>query len=394
MSASNRSVVPPFEAVSILTKVAELRAAGREIISLCVGEPSQGAPADVRTRAAEVLTDGTPLGYSAPLGIAPLREAIAAHYARSYGLDVSADDVAVTTGSSGAFLLAFLAAFDAGDRVALARPGYPAYRNILASLGCEVLELDCGPEQRFQPTVEQLEAAHAEAPLSGLMLASPANPTGTMIDAAQLEALTGWAREAGVRVISDEIYHGITFTGQFGDCAWAQDRSAIVISSFSKLWGMTGWRLGWTLVPEDLRGAFGALASNYALCPPVTSQFAAIEAFTPASLAEARARVTEFARARELVLEALPALGWEDVAPADGAFYFWAHLGEALGPFANSSQWCAALLEREGVAVTPGTDFDSVRGHTAVRLSLAAGPDDVAEALRRILRFQESLSSP
>lgn len=389
MSApSQRSVVPPFEAVTIVGRVAELRDAGRDVISLAVGEPSQGAPADVRARAASVLSDGTPLGYSEALGIRPLREAIAAHYVRSYGIEVAADDVAVTTGSSGAFLLAFLAAFDAGDRVALARPGYPAYKNILASLGCEVVELDCGPEQRFQPTVEQLAAEHTRAPLAGLMLASPANPTGTMIGAEQFAALSDWARAAGVRVISDEIYHGITFTGEFGECAWAHDRGAVVISSFSKLWGMTGWRLGWALVPRDLRGAFQALSSNYTLCPPVPAQHAAVQAFSAGSLREAEAAVERFAAAREVVLDFLPRLGWQDVAPADGAFYLWADIAGQLGPHADSVAWCEALLEEKGVAVVPGRDFDSAKGHTAVRLSLAAGPEAVAEALRRIEEFQ------
>jgi aspartate/methionine/tyrosine aminotransferase len=383
-----RAAVPPFAVMSILNRVAELRAAGRDVVSLCAGEPSGGAPSDVRARMAALMSGDVPLGYTETFGIRPLRAALAGHYARWYGLDVDPDAVAVTTGSSGAFTLAFLAAFDVGDRVALARPGYPAYRNILTALGCEVVELDCGPEQRFQPDVSALEAAHARAPLAGLVLASPANPTGTMVDAEQLAALAGWCSERGVRLVSDEIYHGITASGDVGSCAWAVNRDAVVISSFSKFWGMTGWRLGWCLVPPDLRPAFDALAGNFALCAPVPAQHAAVAAFTERSYAEATAAVSTFDAARAVLLDALPGLGWGAVAPAEGAFYVYAELGAALRDHVDSVAWCAALLEREGVALTPGTDFDTVRGGSAVRVSLAAGPEAVAEAVTRIRRFQ------
>jgi aspartate/methionine/tyrosine aminotransferase len=387
---SARSAVPPFAVMSILNRVAELRAAGRDVVSLCAGEPSSGAPSDVRRAMADLMSGSVPLGYTETFGIRPLRAAIAGHYARWYGLDVDPDAVAVTTGSSGAFTLGFLAAFDAGDRVALARPGYPAYRNILTALGCAVVELDCGPADRFQPTVALLEAAHAEAPLAGLVLASPANPTGTMVDAGQLRELARWCTERGVRLVSDEIYHGITATGGTGNCAWSADRGGLVVSSFSKYWGMTGWRLGWCLVPDDLRAPVDALAGNFALCAPVPAQHAAVAAFTERSYAEAAAAVEEFDDARRVLLEALPALGWGAVAPADGAFYVYAELGEALAPYPDSVAWCAALLESEGVALTPGTDFDTVRGGSAVRISLAAGPEAVATAVGRILRFQQS----
>ena len=219
MPASRRSQVPPFAVMSVLQRVADLRAAGRDVISLCVGEPSQGAPSDVRRRAEEILVDRLHLGYSETFGLRALRVELAGHYRRWYDLDVDPDRIALTTGSSGAFALAFLAAFEAGDRVALARPGYPAYRNILTTLGCEVVELNCGPDVRFQPTPQLLAAAHAEAPLAGLVVASPANPTGTMLAADQLGAIVRWSRDHGVRLISDEIYHGVTFTGSVGDCA-------------------------------------------------------------------------------------------------------------------------------------------------------------------------------
>ena len=326
-AASARSGVPPFAVMSVLNRVAQLRAAGREVISLCAGEPTSGAPSDVRRRAAELMVGRTPLGYSETFGIRPLRTELAGHYRRWYDLEVPEEQIALTTGSSGGFLLSFLAAFDAGDRVAMTRPGYPAYRNILASLGCEVVELACGPDERFQPTIELLDAAQADRPLAGLVVASPANPTGTMIGRAQLGDLAHWCAARGVRLISDEIYHGITDGDFVGSCAWEHDRSAVAVSSFSKYWGMTGWRLGWALVPEELVDPFDALAGNFALCPPVPAQHAAIGAFTDRSYAEASTAVRSFAEARSVLLAAVDDLGWTDVAPADGAFYVYADIG-------------------------------------------------------------------
>lgn len=391
LKPAHRAAVPPFAVMSILNRVAELRAQGREVISLCAGEPSQGAPSDVRRRAAELMIDHTPLGYTETFGIRPLRREIAAHYRRWYSLDVNQDQIALTTGSSGAFLLSFLAAFDQGDRVAMTRPGYPAYRNILASLGCRVVELACGPAERFQPSVAMLEEAHAAAPLAGLVVASPANPTGTMIAPDHLAELAAWCRDHEVRLVSDEIYHGITDHTIAASCAWEHDREAIVISSFSKYWGMTGWRLGWSLLPADLVPAVDALAGNFTLCPPAPAQHAAIAAFTDESYREADAAVAAFADARAIVLAALDDLGWTGVAPADGAFYVYAGIGRQLGPHPDSESWCEALLEQHGVALTPGLDFDQRDGGAAVRVSLAAGPEAVAAALIRILRFQQSL---
>jgi aspartate/methionine/tyrosine aminotransferase len=382
---SARSAVPPFAVMTVLQQVAKLRAAGREVISLCAGEPSQGAPADVRRIAADVMAGAVPLGYSETFGILPLREQLAGHYRRWYGLEIDPARIALTTGSSGAFLVSFLSAFDPGDRVALTRPGYPAYRNILTSLGCEVVELDCGPVERFQPTIEQLDRAGR---LAGLVVASPANPTGTMVTTEQLTELAAWCAGSGTRLVSDEIYHGITYTGTRGDCAWSHDPNAVVISSFSKYWGMTGWRLGWALVPDDLRSAFDALAGNFALCPPVPAQHAAIGAFTPNSYAEADAAVEQFAAARAVLLNRVDELGWTDIAPSDGAFYLYASLGSRLGRHADSVAWCADLLDSTGVALTPGTDFDPRSGGHTVRVSLAAGPAAVSEAVERILEFQ------
>ncbi|ALV46853.1 aspartate aminotransferase [Arthrobacter alpinus] len=394
LSVADRANVQPFAVMDILQRVAQLRATGRDIISLCAGEPSGGAPTAVSARAAAIHGSGMPLTYTPPLGTLELREAIAGHYKRWYGIDVPARNVAVTTGSSGAFMLLFLAAFNPGDKVALARPGYPAYKNILKALGIDVIELDAGPDSHFQPTPELLDAAVEEhGPLAGLVLASPANPTGTMVSREELTGLSMWCGDNGVRLISDEIYHGITYPvsgspDPKGICAWELERTGAVISSFSKYWGMTGWRLGWALVPDDLVQAVDALAGNVALCPPAPAQLAALGAFSEESYAEADAAVADFSRTRDFLLEKVADLGWVDVAPADGAFYLYANLGPALASFADSREYCAALLESEGVALVPGGDFDGVGGFATVRVSFAAGYDAVREAIARIERFQ------
>lgn len=399
MKVSARSAVPPFQVMSILDRVAELRAAGREVISLCAGEPSGGAPRAVRALAATPEASG--LGYTSALGLRPVREAIAEHYRWWYGLDLPADRVAVTTGSSGAFLLVFLAAFDPGDVVVLARPGYPAYRNILTSLGCRVVEVACGADVGFQPTPELLDDVRREhGRVAGLVVASPANPTGTMIDRDRMAALAAWCATNDVRLVSDEIYHGITYPADpgapdaHGVCALdvPGTESAVVVSSFSKYWGMTGWRLGWAVLPQDLLAGVDALAGNVALCPPAPAQYAAQGAFSDEGYAEAEERVAALAETRQVLLGRLPELGWGPVAPADGAFYLYAALGDRLGRYASSVEWSTDLLETEGVAVVPGVDFDGATGHNYVRLSFAAGADAVDEAVRRILRFQERLA--
>jgi aspartate/methionine/tyrosine aminotransferase len=382
--------------MAILDRVAAMRAAGRDVLSLCAGEPSGGAPTDVRAWAARLHAGDDPLGYTGPLGLAELRAAIAGHYGRWYDLDVDPASVAVTTGASGAFVLVFLACFDAGDRVAVVRPGYPAYRNVLRALDLEVVEVPVGPDTGFQPTPAHLDAVVAEGgPLAGLVLASPANPTGSMVGPAELAALTGWCAEHDVRLVSDEIYHGITYppggtdADDRGTCAWSLDRSGVVVSSFSKYWGMTGWRLGWALLPEELRGPVDALAGNVALCPPTPSQRAALGAFTDRSYAEADAAVGVLADKRRLLFDSLDRLGWGPVAPVDGAFYLWAGIGAQLGDHPDSVAWCRALLEEAGVALVPGTDMDPVDGGSFVRLSFAASAEVVAEAVERIVAFQQ-----
>lgn len=394
MKVSRRSQVPPFAVMDIVAAANARRAAGQSVLNLCVGEPSTGASDVVRERAVQLLSGGD-LGYTEALGSPALRAAIAGHYRAWYDVEVDPARVAVTTGSSGGFMLAFLAAFDVGDRVALARPGYPAYKNILASLGCEVVELPCGPETRYQPTIEQLEAL--DPPITGLVVAGPANPTGTLIDRAALDAVAAWCAGHGVRLVSDEIYHGITYAdaaaaepGPAGapTAATALGSGAVVVNSFSKFWAMTGWRLGWLLLPEDLAAPVDALAGNVALCPPSLAQHAGVAAFSPEGYAAAEANVAQYAASRRTVLDRLPDLGWQQVAPADGAFYVYA---DVSGDGMDSRAWCARLLDEAGVALTPGTDFDGVDGHDWVRLSFASAPEVVAEAVDRVAAWRSTL---
>ena len=393
MKVSRRSRVPPFAVMAVLAAANARKAAGQSVLNLCAGEPSSGASDVVRERASRLLAAGD-LGYTESMGAPPLRTAIAEHYGRWYGIDLEPARVAVTTGSSGGFLLAFLAAFDVGDRVALARPGYPAYKNILTALGCEVVELACGPETRYQPTVEQLTAAYADGGLDGLVVASPANPTGTMIARHELAALAAWCGELDVRLISDEIYHGITYAGPDGEdqstAAQYLDSGAVVVNSFSKYWAMTGWRLGWLVLPDDLIGPIDALASNVALCPPALAQHAGVAAFSPAGYAAAQANVAQYAASRALLLDRLPELHWTRVAPADGAFYLYADVS-ASG--LDSVAWCARLLAETGVALTPGTDFDAVDGRDWVRLSFASSVEVVRAAVDRIVAWQHTLAA-
>ncbi|QAY64024.1 aminotransferase class I/II-fold pyridoxal phosphate-dependent enzyme [Xylanimonas allomyrinae] len=392
MKVSRRSHVPPFAVMEILAAANARRAAGRDVLNLCAGEPSTGASDVVRERAIDLLRSGD-LGYTEALGVPALREAIAGHYRRWYDVEVDPARIAVTTGSSGGFVLAFLAAFDVGDRVALARPGYPAYKNILAALGCEVVELDCGPETRYQPTVSQLMGAYYDGGLDGVLVASPANPTGTMIAPAELDAVARWCADHEVRLISDEIYHGIAYGGGESDVQQAtaalyMDRGAVVVNSFSKYWAMTGWRLGWLVLPEELVAPVGALAGNVALSPPALAQHAGIAAFSTEGYAAAAANVERYATSRAALLERAHELGWEPVAPADGAFYLYGNIA-ATG--LDSVTYCARLLEEADVAITPGTDFDGVAGHEWVRLSFAASPETVTRAADRIAAWQRTL---
>lgn len=350
-----------------------------DLVNLSAGQPSAGAPSPVRDAAVAAL-ERNQLGYTVALGKPELRAAIAASYWDRHGLEVDARNVVVTTGSSGGFLLAFLACFDVGDRVAIASPGYPCYRNILSALGCEVVDLACGPETRFQPTVAML--AELDPPVAGVIVASPANPTGTVIPPEELAAIASWCAASGVRLISDEVYHGLVYDGSPAtSCAWETSREAVVVNSFSKYFAMTGWRLGWMLVPDELRRAVDCLTGNFTICPPTLSQEAAISAFTAESIAEADSLLDGYAANRTLLLDGLRGIGIDKLAPTDGAFYVYADVSHLT---TDSLAFCSKLLADTGVAIAPGVDFDTVRGGANVRLSFAGPTGDIEEALRRI----------
>ncbi|MCV7135793.1 pyridoxal phosphate-dependent aminotransferase [Mycobacterium hodleri] len=358
---------------------AERQRSHGDLVNLSAGQPSAQAPAPVRAAAADALANHN-LGYTVALGIPELREAIAESYPRRYGIIVDPRDVVVTTGSTNGFLLAFLASFDVGDRVAVASPGYPCYRNILSALGCEVVEIPCGPETRFQPTVETLAAV--SPPVTGLVLASPANPTGTVIPPEDLAAIATWCETSGVQLVSDELYHGLVYPGAPAtSCAWETSREAIVVNSFSKYFAMTGWRLGWLLVPPALHRAVDRLTGNFSICPPTLPQLAGVAAFTPESIAEADALVDDYAVNREILLRGLPEIGLPRLAPADGAFYVYADISDYS---TDSLDFCARLLADTGVAIAPGVDFDTVHGGGYVRLSFAGATAEVSEALARM----------
>lgn len=367
--------MPPFHVMRVIDQVVARRAAGLFVVDLSAGQPASSAPAPVRAAAATAL-DADRIGYTNALGIPPLREAIARHYREQLAVDVDPRNVAVTTGSSGGFLYSFLAAFDAGDTVVMARPGYPAYRNMLTALGCRVVELPCGAGTRFQPTVDQLDAL--EAAPAGLIVASPANPTGTMVAPDELAALVAWCDAHGTRFVSDEIYHGITFSGP-ATSAWSAGRNSIVVNSFSKYFSMTGWRIGWLLVPDELLDPVDRLAGNFTICPPALSQLAAVAAFD--AYDELDANVRRYRDNREMLLRRLPEIGLDQLAPADGAFYIYADVSRWTE---DSMSWAARLLAETGVAVAPGLDFDPVDGGKFIRMCFAGDGAEIGVGIDRL----------
>jgi aspartate/methionine/tyrosine aminotransferase len=382
VSVARRAGIPPFYVMDVWLAAAERQRTHGDLVNLSAGQPSAGAPAPVLA-AAEVALRSGPLGYTVALGIPELRQAIADSYRTGYGLNIGVDDVVLTTGSSGGFLLTFLACFDAGDRVAIASPGYPCYRNILSALGCEVVEIECGPETRFQPTVEMLAAL--DPPVQGVIVASPANPTGTVIPPAELTAIANWCDAEGVRLISDEVYHGLVYPGApETSCAWETSRNAVVVNSFSKYFAMTGWRLGWLLVPAELRRAVDCLTGNFTICPPVLAQHAALAAFTPEAITEVQGHLDHYAANRDTLIAGLHQLGLTRLAPADGAFYVYADVSDFTS---DSLGFCERLLADTGLAIAPGIDFDTTRGSSFVRLSFAGPSADVNEGIRRLGRW-------
>ncbi|MCA8909785.1 MAG: aminotransferase class I/II-fold pyridoxal phosphate-dependent enzyme [Rhodospirillaceae bacterium] len=377
LKVAKRGGVPPFIVMDVMSAAAAREQAGDDVLHLEVGQPSTAAPAGALEAAAAALA-GERLGYTVALGIPPLRRRIARHYREAYGVAVDDAQVVVTTGSSGGFIIAFAAAFDPGDRVALAAPGYPAYRNILTALGCVPVEIPTGPNTRFQPTPELLDGL--ADPVDGLIVASPANPTGTMLTVDELSALATYCADRGIRMISDEIYHGITYGHETATAAG--DAHAVTINSFSKYYSMTGWRLGWMVVPQDLVRAVECLTQNLFISAPTLSQIAGVAAFDCG--AELDRNVARYAANRQVLLEGLPKLGIDRLAPADGAFYIYADISHLTD---DSVGFCRRLLNETGIAATPGVDFDPERGHRTLRFSFAGATDDMEKAVARLGRW-------
>ncbi|WP_417709186.1 pyridoxal phosphate-dependent aminotransferase [Roseibium aggregatum] len=380
---SRRSDVAPFIAMDVLAEAARLEAQGRKIIHMEVGQPSAPAPKAALDMARKALDHGR-LGYTEALGIRPLREALAAHYRKAYGVDVPVERIMATTGSSAGFNLAFLAAFDPGDRVVLTAPGYPAYRNILKALGLVPVEIEVGAETRWSLTPAHLEEAQKEGPVKGVLVASPANPTGTMMTAEALEDLIRYCDDAGIWFISDEIYHGLVYDGD-ERTALETSQNTIIVNSFSKYYCMTGWRIGWLVLPEQLVRPTERIAQSLYISPPELSQIAAGAALT--SVQELEAVKAGYAANRALLLDGLPKIGLDRLLPVDGAFYIYADISRFRS---DSLEFAKRMLHEAGVAATPGVDFDPVHGHEFLRFSFAGAHEDMKDALERLSGFLDA----
>jgi aspartate/methionine/tyrosine aminotransferase len=377
LTPAHRSAVPAFIVMEVMEAAAAREARGLKVIHMEVGQPGTPAPAAALAAVKRAL-DSETLGYTVALGLPALRERICAHYRQRYGVAITPERVVVTTGSSAGFVLAFLALFDVGAKVALPSPGYPCYRHTLTALGQTPVLLPTDAGARWMPTAAQVEEAKRRENISGLVIASPANPTGTMLEPGRLVEIARACRANNVWFVSDEIYHGLTY-GIEEETALAHDANAVVVNSFSKYFSMTGWRVGWLVVPEALVRPIERLAQNLYISPPTVAQVAAIGAFDGIDELEANRRV--YAENRTLLLAELPKAGFTQILPADGAFYLYAD----VSPFtADSVAFTKQMLEETGVAATPGVDFDAERGARYVRFCYAGTTADMAEAARRL----------
>lgn len=375
MRNSSRSAVDPFIVMDVMEAARRAEEAGRHIIHMEVGQPGTPAPQGARAALMQAMEAG-PLGYTVALGLPELRARIARLYADWYGVDLDPARVVVTSGSSAGFILAFTALFDAGDRVGIGMPGYPSYRQILSALSLDPVLIETAPGNRFQPVPDDLPPG-----LAGLMVASPANPSGTMLDRPALAALIAAAQAQGAAFISDEIYHGIEYDRKAVTALEISD-DVYVINSFSKYFSMTGWRIGWMVVPPDHVRVIERLAQNLFICPPHASQVAALAALD--CDAELRANLAVYAENRRLMLAGLPAAGFGAIAPPDGAFYVYADVSDLTN---DSRAFAAEILDKAGVAVTPGLDFDPARGVGTLRFSYARSTEDIREGIARLTRF-------
>ncbi|WP_299946674.1 aminotransferase class I/II-fold pyridoxal phosphate-dependent enzyme [uncultured Ruegeria sp.] len=376
MRNSTRSGVDPFIVMDVMEAARKAEEAGRHVVHMEVGQPGTGAPQGA-TRALAMAMEQGPLGYTVALGLPALRQRIARLYGEWYDVDLNPERVVITPGSSGGFLLAFTALFDSGDRVGIGAPGYPSYRQILKALGLVPVDLPTALENRLQP----VPADFTGLDLQGLMVASPANPTGTMLDHAAMRALIEAAQGQGASFISDEIYHGLEYEAKAVTALELTDE-CYVINSFSKYFSMTGWRVGWMVVPEDQVRVIERIAQNMFICAPHASQVAALAAMDCED--ELQANLDVYRRNRLLMLDGLPKAGFTNIAPPDGAFYVYADVSDLTQ---DSRAFAAEILDKAGVAVTPGLDFDPVRGHTTLRFSYARSTEDIQDGLDRLQRF-------
>jgi aspartate/methionine/tyrosine aminotransferase len=381
LRVSQRSEVPSFIVMDVMQAAAAREALGRRVIHMEVGQPGTPAPRAAVERVAQALKIDT-LGYTVALGLPALRERIARHYWERYGVSVEPDRVVVTTGSSAGFVLAFLTLFDVGARVALPSPGYPCYRHILSALGQRPVLLTTDDASRWMPRGSQVDDAARDGPLAGLVVASPANPTGTMLEPARLAEIVAACHRNGTWLISDEIYHGLTY-GMREETALAQSHEAIVVNSFSKYFSMTGWRIGWLIVPPALVRPLERLAQNLYISPPTVAQIAALGSFD--GIEELEDNKSVYARNREILLEELPRAGLARILPADGAFYLYVDVSD-FG--ADSHQFTRNMLDEVDIAATPGIDFDSDRGESFVRFCYAGTTADISEAALRLRNWE------
>ena len=385
LKVSKRSQFPPFMALDIMRQSSELAARGADIVHLEIGQPSTAAPQKVNEAMTAALRETSSHGYSIAFGQLPLRQRISRVYDEWYGARLQAENISVTVGSSTAFALAFLAAFDKGDRIAIPNPGYPAYRNLMMAMGLEPVLVSAGEKQGWKPVLSEIEKW--ERLPDGLMIASPANPTGAVLSDSELADICRWCDSKGVRLISDEIYHGLAY-GQRCDTALNYTKNAIIINSLSKYFSMTGWRIGWMVMPDDLLTPVEKLAQNLFISAPTPNQMAAVAAFDCS--VELDRHVLRYAQNRDILLQGLPVSLTEGAAPCQGAFYLFANIRQYSD---NSTDFAARLLAEQGVATTPGVDFDPIDGHRYLRLSFAGSTADMHEAVLRINSFTASLKT-
>ncbi len=377
LSPSKRSGIDPFLAMDVVARAAQLSAEGHDIISMAVGQPGACAPSTARKAAIDAIENGA-IGYTSAPGISQLRCRLARHYQDMYGVDVDPQRIYATTGSSAGFVLSFLALFDKGARIAIPSPGYPAYRNIIKALSMEPVEIETGENSRWTLNAQLLEQAHRDKPVDGLLFANPNNPNGTMLERAEFEKLISSARQMGIKFISDEIYHGLTYEMKACSALEFSD-NVIVINSFSKYFCMTGWRIGWMVVPQNLMRTIDRLQQNLFICAPEVSQIAACAAFD--GMEEMQQVYRQYVENRKLFLERLPKLGLNKIQPIDGAFYAYADISPLSD---NAMELASQILDNCAVAVTPGLDFDLKRGKQWMRFSFAGEHKRLVEAFERL----------